>query len=313
MLLNLITNIINNILAGLVGLELGEIQIVSIFEMLDSVGRRDGASRGTVGCTYKFTLLTTEQDPAPVIAALLDDAAEEFIEQGYNPGAAEVTVDDGSGTTTQFTPATTSTEATTEATTEEATTAEATTAEATTASTESTTEAPSCPQKVWNGPVLSDGSIRPFQAADSTGDIHCVYKRYLDFVSGHDVWVWPCFDHNKKDGIFKKQGRFQWQWFPETGQIRNIGSELKFENKPFCITFYKPESEWKQRAKIDPCDDEDERQQFEFKEGRIHSKMNTDLCMGYEVSKYNEFNGQVALTLMSCFGNQWGVLDAPEA
>merc|ERR1712071_696647 len=79
----------------------------------------------------------------------------------------------------------------------------------------------------------------------------CLNKRYNDFVSGHDVWLWPCKDNAKTDGIFKKQGRMQWQWMKEvnedgektyTNMIMSTGSKLKNKNKPFCLTFYKIDS-----------------------------------------------------------------------
>ena len=111
----------------------------------------------------------------------------------------------------------------------------------------------------------------------------------------------------------------QWQWMKEdlngdgektyTNMIMSTGSKIKNKKKTFCLTFYKIDSIWKQRVKIDPCNVNDQRQKWRFFEGKIVSLANPNLCMGFETRTYRGSGGQVAVTMASCFNNAWGHLD----
>merc|ERR1739848_607862 len=94
-------------------------------------------------------------------------------------------------------------------------TAPATTTTTTTTTTvAASTSSSSCASLPFNGPVLSDGTIKPLTLSN-----HCLYKRYLGFEYGHEIWLWSCNSHHSS-------GKYQWNYDPQTGLIKIVGSEL---------------------------------------------------------------------------------------
>ena len=85
----------------------------------------------------------------------------------------------------------------------------------------------------------------------------------------------------------------------------SVGSKRKNKAKPFCVQVDKPDTGWKQQLKIYPCVDGEERQMWDYVEGRIHSRISPDLCIGYEHGTQDE-NGGTVLRVQKCFTNNWG-------
>ena len=129
--------------------------------------------------------------------------------------------------------------------------------------------------------------------------LNALHKRYLDFVNNQDVWLWPCNpDHSS--------GKFSWEYDSTTGLIKSVGSETKYPENPFCWRFPKYDSNWKQRVKIAPCDENDVQQKFDYVNGRIHSRSRAKLCVGFDVEHFEEAGGKTPVTMMTCFGTVWG-------
>jgi len=166
-----------------------------------------------------------------------------------------------------------------------------------------------CPTYTLTKLVGDDESIRPFKPGSTLDE--CVYKRYSDYVAGHELWLWDCatITHKNKN----KAGKYKWSFDEDTHMIEAVGSTAKNPDAhPFCWSFHKPDSEWKQRVKIERCDPDDDAQKWDYVQGRIMNRLSPNLCVGYEVSVYEEFNNQVALTMMSCFHNHWGNYELQE-
>merc|ERR1712110_1314179 len=91
---------------------------------------------------------------------------------------------------------------------------------------------------------------------------------------------------------------------------KSIGSEIKYPNGPFCLYVSRLTSSWKQRVKIAKCQQNNDQQKFDYREGRLHLRANPKVCLGYE--NYPAQNrAQAALTAQSCFANTWGSIVAP--
>lgn len=171
-----------------------------------------------------------------------------------------------------------------------------------------------CPSYQLVSLVNGDKSIRPFKPGSNKKE--CIYKRYQDYVAGHELWLWNCADIKHKNKI--KSGKYKWRFnedpVTKSGTIESVGSSQKDKKTGkkgprFCWTFHKPDSEWKQRVKLARCIDDHPAQKWRYIDGRIMSVLSKNLCMGYETAVYAENGGEVALTMMACFHNHWGMYE----
>ena len=138
--------------------------------------------------------------------------------------------------------------------------------------------------------VQGDTTIRPFGQSG-----YCIYKRWLSYTTNQDLWLWPCNpDHVK----------YQWSYNQESGLIKSIGSEIKDTENPFCWYLEFVDHMWTQRVKIIPCDATDDRQKFDFIDGRIHLRDYPTLCIGFEPDNTGSAQS-IALTAMKCYPNVW--------
>ena len=156
-----------------------------------------------------------------------------------------------------------------------------------------------------NGPVRSDTTIRPFGAISDT---HCIYKRYLGYTSGQDLWVWPC---DVGSANVNAAGKYQWNYNSTSGLVKSIGSEIKNPDQPFCWNIVDPSRAWTQRVKIDVCDENNANQKFDFIDGRIQARTGDPvLCVGWEVSRDADLKTPLITT--KCFSNNFAeVADSP--
>ena len=107
--------------------------------------------------------------------------------------------------------------------------------------------------------LYDDQTIRPFgDTNDATG--WCLYKRWADYVSGQELWMWPCQDSALSN--WKKAGKYWWSYDENTKQVRSEGSYLQRPTKPFCWFVIRPNSLYAQRLKIKACDETDFTQRF---------------------------------------------------
>lgn len=144
----------------------------------------------------------------------------------------------------------------------------------------------------------TDQSIRIF---GNTGNTHCIFKRWGEYKSGNDLWLWTCDAGNDNP---KKAGKYQWSYNSETGLIKSAGAEQ--EGLDFCWEIKKKDRKSKQRVKIRECDSTNELQQFDYNNGRIHSRANAKICAGFENHQWEAPTGKVALTFQDCYPTTWG-------
>merc|ERR1712048_1417211 len=137
--------------------------------------------------------------------------------------------------------------------------------------------------------VGGDETIRPFGA---DGETYCFFKRWMGFANGQDVWVWPC---NPNHG----SGKYRWSYDSSTGLILSQGSIVKNPAKPFCLNIVRAESLWSQRVKILRCDETMLSQQWDFVDGKIVSRANPNVCIGWTAG------GKSALTTIKCHSNNF--------
>ena len=92
----------------------------------------------------------------------------------------------------------------------------------------------------------------------------------------------------------------------KTVSIQSVGSTKTGKKEAYCWTFHKHYPKFAQKVKIVKCDAKDKHQHFKFVEGRLHPVAKPQLCVGYDVSRL-EKKGSVAVTLLQCFGVNWGM------
>merc|ERR1711881_218545 len=85
--------------------------------------------------------------------------------------------------------------------------------------------------------IQSDYTIRPFEHSGST---YCIYKRYLGYAKDHTLWTWPCKPTHGSQ-------KYNWEYLPETKQIRSVGSIKSNPSAPFCWYIKKLGRTWTQR------------------------------------------------------------------
>ena len=145
--------------------------------------------------------------------------------------------------------------------------------------------------------VREDKSIRIF---GSDSETTCVYKRWGSYKAGDDLWLWPCeADHDNPS----KAGKFHWSYDSGTGLVKSVGSES--QGVPMCWTIQSNLRYYKQRVRINPCDSENVLQQFDYINGRIHSRMENRICAGFEDFVFAAAEN-AALTFQDCYPSTFG-------
>merc|ERR1712038_718983 len=95
--------------------------------------------------------------------------------------------------------------------------------------------------------IHEDQTIRLFgDSNDASG--WCFYKRWADYSSGQDVWMWPCADATHFNQL--KAMKYWWSYDETTKQVRSEGSYIQRPHKPFCWFVIRPTSMYQQRLKI---------------------------------------------------------------
>ena len=102
--------------------------------------------------------------------------------------------------------------------------------------------------------IHSDKTIRPFNDSNDANGF-CLYKRWADYVSGQELWMWPCQDATHSNT--NKAGKYWWSYDSTTGLIQSEGSYILRPHKPFCWFVIRPTSMYAQRLKIKACDASD--------------------------------------------------------
>ena len=150
--------------------------------------------------------------------------------------------------------------------------------------------------------VYPDQTVRPFGDSNDT-EGWCVYKRWAEYASGQELWMWPCADAASPNS--NKAGKYWWSYDESTGQVRSEGSFLQRPHKPFCWFVIRPESMYFQRLKIKVCDFADETQRFRMIDGRIFPEVNPRICVGHEVGTDGGVF-KVSVGLSKCYSNNYG-------
>ena len=85
-----------------------------------------------------------------------------------------------------------------------------------------------------------------------------------------------------------KLGKKQWIYNETTGQIFSYGSLVKNPSNPFCLYVNNINRFYKQRVRIARCDENDNRQAFDFIDGRVHLRTSLRHCLSYIVQEVEQ-------------------------
>ena len=85
----------------------------------------------------------------------------------------------------------------------------------------------------------------------------CIYKRYLGYADGHELWLWKCDPEHKSL-------KYQFEFDETSGLIKSLGSVKKDAENPYCWHVGELDRVWTQRVKIKQCDASDSGQKFTF-------------------------------------------------
>lgn len=138
----------------------------------------------------------------------------------------------------------------------------------------------------------NDQSIRVFGTDD------CIFKRFSSYKEGNYIWLGTCDVDNKNT---KTAGQYKWSHHAETGLLKSVGAEM--EGLDYCWQLNNKNSK-AQRVRIFECDASNELQQFDFTNGRIQSRANGNLCVGFETFKVKGF-----VMFSTCYANYFGVVE----
>ena len=138
----------------------------------------------------------------------------------------------------------------------------------------------------------NDQSIRVFGTDD------CIFKRFSSYKEGNYIWLGTCDVDNKNT---KTAGQYKWSHHAETGLLKSVGAEM--EGLDYCWQLNNKNSK-AQRVRIFECDASNELQQFDLTNGRIQSRANGNLCVGFETFKVKGF-----VMFSTCYANYFGVVE----
>ena len=130
-----------------------------------------------------------------------------------------------------------------------------------------------------------------------------MFKRYTGYNSGDEIWLRTC-DAGHSNSI--KAGKYWFSYDQGSGLIFSEGSRDNDPGNVLCLKMNSVTRLWKQRVKLDRCDNTDDLQKFDYVNGKIYARANHRLCAGYEYDKF-EANGQAALILSTCYPNGFAV------
>ena len=153
--------------------------------------------------------------------------------------------------------------------------------------------------------------------ADSNGAIHpmgdmediCFFKKYSGYANRDEIWIKSCEATNVNPS---KAGKYQFSYDIETGMITSEGSVQKDAENPMCVRITNPNMINKQRVRIAPCNPNDVNQQFDVRDGRIYSRVNSRVCAGYEYHKLRDGGASAGTPLLfnTCYPNAFAVDDS---
>merc|ERR1712178_517402 len=136
----------------------------------------------------------------------------------------------------------------------------------------------------------------------------CFYKKNAGYNNGDYVYVVPCGDMENLDP--EEAGKYQFRYDSESGRITSIGSE---STKAYCLRIANPEIKYEQKARIAPCNPNDKNQKFDLQDGKIYSRENHRVCLGFHFSDLvtNAYNNifEAHLVFTTCYSNAWAVSD----
>jgi hypothetical protein len=167
-----------------------------------------------------------------------------------------------------------------------------------------TTEADqSCVKQFPSTIIQADNTIRML---DPSRKDHCAFKKYASYKAGQEVWYKKCDAGNANAN---KAGKYQWTFDSATGLVQSKGAAD--QGKSFCFGIQSLSRFGKQRVKIQTCDANDQLQQFEVINGRLHAKNQKRICLGpeeYKIAAAEASNNKdgVALTFQDCYPSTWG-------
>lgn len=167
-----------------------------------------------------------------------------------------------------------------------------------------------CSNLIVGGDMISDDiqAVRPLGQNDEN---LCFFKKYTGYNNNDEIWIAACGADNAN---VNKAGKYQFTYDVENGRITSQGSIVKDVNAPFCLRIQNSESRIhnrrsESRIRLAPCNPNDPNQEFDVENGRIYSRQNHRLCVGYEYHKLVT-NGAIKgtpLMFNTCFENTWGI------
>ena len=98
-----------------------------------------------------------------------------------------------------------------------------------------------------------------------------------------------------------KAGKYKWSFDENSGLIYSVGSEFNY-----CLKINSLTRKWQQRVKVYVCNESDDLQKFDFVNSQIRSRMNGNLCAGYDAERFG-IDAKAPLVLTSCFPNAFAI------
>ena len=109
-----------------------------------------------------------------------------------------------------------------------------------------------------------------------------------------------------------KAGKYKFSYDESSKQIVAEGSKIKHDT--FCLTVESTflERPRRQRMRIAICDGGDQKQKFNFSDGRVTSVLSPNICAGYEYYRYRDGMASVPLVFHECFPNSFALSASPD-